>query len=108
MSDYQSTQQPAPQQQYGAAPTPGQGTNVLAIIALVLGILLPPGGIVCGHIALRQIRRTHENGHGLALAGTIIGYVLTIGYILLFVGVLVFYAVLIGSIASTGGFSDSR
>ncbi len=30
-------------------------------------------GIICGHIALGQIRRTGEAGHGLALAGTVLG-----------------------------------
>ena len=38
---------------------------------------MPLGGIIAGHIALGQIKRTGEGGHGLALAGTIIGYVLT-------------------------------
>jgi hypothetical protein len=39
---------------------------------------------VIGHIALGQIKKTGEAGHGLALWGTILGYVFTVGYILLF------------------------
>ena len=66
-----------------APPAPGERTNTLAIIALILGILVPIGGIIAGHIALSQIKRTGEAGHGLALAGTVIGYVLTLGYIIL-------------------------
>jgi small-conductance mechanosensitive channel len=58
-------------------------TNQLAIIALVAAILswvLFPVfgalvGIVTGHIARGQIRRTGESGKGLALAALIIGYV---------------------------------
>lgn len=52
-------------------------TNTLAILALVLAFVISPGGIICGHIALSQIKRTGEGGHGLALAGLIVGYVFT-------------------------------
>lgn len=62
---------------YAAPSAPEGRTNTLAIIALVLGIVVPIGGIITGHIALNQIKRTGEAGRGMALAGTIIGYVLT-------------------------------
>jgi Domain of unknown function (DUF4190) len=69
---------------YAAAPmATGPKTNTLAIVALILGFLVPVGGIITGHIALGQIKRTGEAGHGLALAGTVIGYVLTVFYVLL-------------------------
>jgi hypothetical protein len=63
-------------------------TNVLAIVALIGAFVLPLAGIICGHIALAQIKRTGERGHGLALAGTILGYVF-VGLGLLF-GLLAF------------------
>lgn len=51
-------------------------TNGLAITALVLGLI---GGtilpIIFGHIALSQIRRSGENGRGMAIAGLILGYI---------------------------------
>jgi Domain of unknown function (DUF4190) len=90
MSDYQPT--PPPPGQYAGAPA--QRTNTLAIIALVLGIVVPIGGIICGHIALAQIKRTGEAGHGLALAGTIIGYVLTVLGIVLIVAYIALFAYL--------------
>ena len=31
--------------------------------------------MILGHIALRNIRRTHASGRGLAIAGLILGYV---------------------------------
>lgn len=65
-------------------PTPAP-TNTLAIVALVLGFVFPIGGIICGHIALAQIKGSGEGGHGLALAGTIVGYVLQVLYIVLIV-----------------------
>ncbi|MDN5823125.1 MAG: DUF4190 domain-containing protein [Micrococcaceae bacterium] len=55
-------------------PVPAQ-TNVLAILALVLGLFTGILGIVFGHIARSQIRSTGEGGAGLALAGLVIGYV---------------------------------
>lgn len=69
------------------APATGAGrpTNTLAIVALILGIVVPVAGIVVGHIALSQIKKTGEAGHGLALAGTVIGYVLTVLYLILIV-----------------------
>jgi hypothetical protein len=60
------------------APVGAPRTNVLAIVALILGIVVPIGGIICGPIALGQIKRTGEAGRGLAMAGLIIGIVFTI------------------------------
>jgi hypothetical protein len=58
------------------APAPSSGTtNVLAIVAFVASFFVNIVGIVCGHIALSQIKRTGEKGRGFALAGLIIGYV---------------------------------
>lgn len=61
-------------------PSQSQRTNRLAIAALCCGIafLLLPAAIVAiilGHIARREIRRTGENGRGLATAGPILGYI---------------------------------
>lgn len=49
-------------------------TNVLAVSAIVAAFPMPVAGIVLGHLALAQIRRTGEQGYGLALAGTVVGY----------------------------------
>ena len=54
-------------------------TSGLAIASLVLSLVIPIGcipAIVCGHIALRKIRKEATvKGYGLALAGLIIGYI---------------------------------
>lgn len=65
-------------------------TNTLAILALVLAFVISPGGIICGHIALNQIKRTGEGGRGLALAGLIIGYVFTGFWVLYIIGIIIF------------------
>jgi uncharacterized protein DUF4190 len=67
--------------------TAGTNTNTMAIVALVLALVMAPAGVVCGHIAKRQIRRTGEQGSGLATAALVIGYVLTALYAVLCCGV---------------------
>lgn len=76
--------------------------NTLSIVALVLAIVVPLGGIICGHLALGQIRHTGERGHGLALAGTVIGWVLTVFLVLVAVLVVLFSALAV----SEGYFTD--
>lgn len=61
-------------------------TNVFAILALVLGILTGFFGIILGHIALGQIKRTGQPGHGMALAGLIIGYLWLAFWVLIIFG----------------------
>jgi hypothetical protein len=52
------------------------GTNGLAIASLVLGIVGGSGlAIIFGHVARSQIRRTGQDGAGMALAGLILGYI---------------------------------
>jgi hypothetical protein len=53
----------------------GSSTNLMAILALVFGIGGGLLGIVFGHVARGQIRRTGEGGWGLATAGLVLGYV---------------------------------
>src|ERR1700756_612072 len=60
-------------------------TNAMAIAALVSAFVVAPLGIVFGHIALSQIRRSDEDGRGLAIAGLVLGYVFTALYLLLIV-----------------------
>jgi hypothetical protein len=52
--------------------------NSLAIVALIVAFVLPPLGIILGHISLGQIRGTSQRGYGIGLAGTLVGYTLTI------------------------------
>lgn len=60
------------------------GNHPLAIAAVVLGALgVIPGlgiaAVVCGHLALRALQSPQERrgGQGLAVAGLVLGYVLT-------------------------------
>jgi hypothetical protein len=87
-------QEQAPRPQFQPSPP----TNGLAIASLVLAIsafvALPligsVGGVICGHMARSQLRRSGyaDRGDGLALAGLIIGWVgvaFYVGMIVLFV-----------------------
>lgn len=49
--------------------------NVLSLVAFIGSFFINLVGIICGHIALSQIKKTGERGRGFALAGLIIGYV---------------------------------
>lgn len=76
-------------------------TNVMAIVALVTGILgIPTLGIIFGHIALSQIKTTNESGRGLAIAGLVLGYLVVAVYALLVV------MVGIASVATRTAFGD--
>ncbi|MFT4212796.1 MAG: DUF4190 domain-containing protein [Microbacterium sp.] len=89
---------------YPAYPPPAR-TNVMAILSLVFAFVFPVLGVVFGHISLNQIKRTGEEGRGLALAGLILGYV--------FVGLVVVYIVfwiiwvffIIGMVGASSGYS---
>ena len=80
---------PYPPYQY---PYPAPRTNALAIASLVCAFLFAPLGIVFGHLSLSQIRRSGEDGRGLALAGMVIGYVVTIAAILAVVAATLLFA----------------
>ena len=59
-------------------------TNTLAIVSLLASIFWFPAliGVITGHIAISQIKRTGERGRGLAIAGLIIGYLAIVGIII--------------------------
>lgn len=77
--------QPPPYQgQPGPGPVPPAGrTNALAVVALVCSLagfitaLSAPIGAVLGHIALRQIGQTGEEGASLAKAAIWVGWIIT-------------------------------
>jgi Domain of unknown function (DUF4190) len=71
-------------------------TNVLAIVSLVAGaiswVMLPlvagVVAVVLGHLARGQIRRTGEEGNGLAIGGLVLGY-LNIVFCLLMIALMI-------------------
>ena len=101
-SGYAAPGFPPPYQPYGAAPYgPYQqgrpdGTNGQAIGALVAGILGVPlcfcfipsiVAIVLGILAMNETKRTGQDGHGMALAGLILGGIsVALGAIFMVIG----------------------
>jgi hypothetical protein len=81
----------APFDPYGRPP----GTNGLAVGSLVCslaGVLccLPaPAGLILGIIGMRETRRTGQEGYGFAVAGTVIGALVTVGIVLYVVLILI-------------------
>lgn len=94
----------APQQVVYAQPVvysqPGARTNTMAILAIVFGIGGGLLGIVFGHMARAQIRRTGEGGWGIATVGLVFGYL----GLLFWVGVIIFYIWLFATAASVSSY----
>ena len=96
----QPQQYPPPQPPYVYAARPPY--DGLAITSFILGVLWfgwlgSIVAVILGHIALRNIRRTHASGRGLAIAGLVLGYVglSTLALFILF-GI-------IGAVSGSGG-----
>ena len=79
-------QQPVYQQPMYQQPMyqPAPRTNGFAIASFVCSLFINILGIIFGHVALSQIKRTNEGGQGLAIAGLIIGYI-SLGIVILVV-----------------------
>ncbi|MFI9011297.1 DUF4190 domain-containing protein [Actinosynnema sp. NPDC053489] len=90
--------QPPPYWQPGHHPGP-RPTNGMAIAALITAFLFSPAGIVLGIVARKQIRRTGEEGWGMATAGLVVGAVLTV----LWVAGIVLWVILVMALFRHGG-----
>jgi peptidyl-prolyl cis-trans isomerase B (cyclophilin B) len=109
----------SPPPPYGAYPPPPPGayaghdgyphyprpqpTNALAIVSLVCAFVFAPLGIIFGHISLSQIRKTGEEGRGLAIAGLVISYLITVLTILVVVLSVVFFVTVARDLESLDG-----
>jgi len=88
---------------YGYGGTGIRKTNGMAVAALVVGVVgllvgvTGPVALVLGIVALAQIRRSGDDGKGMAVAGLVLGALQTL--------FLAFLAVLI-AIGMSGGFGD--
>jgi hypothetical protein len=78
-----------------AGPSPGYGTNGLAIASLVVGIVWLWGigsvlALVFGYAARKQIRATGglQGGNGMATAGIVLGWVGVVGAILAVIAII--------------------
>ena len=91
---------------YGAAPYAASGyvpvQNQMALIALICSLagvvtgVSVIAGIVCGHIALSQLKQTpQQTGRGMAVAALWVGYGLLAIGLLLIVAWFVFMAIMI-------------
>ena len=73
---------PQPYSNQPGTPAQNEKFNVLSIVAIIGGFVIPIVGIIVGFISLSQIKRTGEKGRGLALTGIIVGIVLIALYII--------------------------
>jgi len=76
--------------------------NVLSIVSLVTSVLgLSLVGIITGHIALSQIKKTGEQGRVLAIIGLVLGYLWLLGTIIFIIIWIAFFAIA----ASSGSYN---
>ncbi|MEV4395524.1 DUF4190 domain-containing protein [Nonomuraea sp. NPDC049607] len=99
--------------QYGAPQQP-RSTNGMAVASLILGIvgLVTCGatsivGVILGHIALNRIKRTGEEGQGMAMGGLVTSYIMVVLFVLLFLlwGGALLTLIGLGSAASVSDYS---
>ncbi len=65
--------------------------NTLAVVSIATALtsIGAVAAIITGHAALTQIKKSGQSGRGLALAGTIVGYVTIAFWILTSIGFLI-------------------
>ncbi|YCK40399.1 DUF4190 domain-containing protein [Actinomadura sp. ATCC 39365] len=97
--------------QYGAPQQP-RSTNGMAVASLILGIvgLITCGatsivGVILGHIALNRIKRSGEEGQGMAMGGLVTSYIMVVLFVLFWILFGGFWLTLIG-IGSAASVSD--
>lgn len=97
---------PAVQHHYYGAPAPP--TNGMATASMVLGLcgfvtcgLTSILAVIFGHVAQSQIKRTGEGGQGMAVAGLILGYLVTAGWLIYLAFWLIWGFALLGGALST-------
>ncbi|WP_133827192.1 DUF4190 domain-containing protein [Actinomycetospora succinea] len=73
---------------YSSYPT-GPAVSGLAVAALVCGILgfftagvASIAAVICGHLAWRETSSGQNTGHGMTIAGLVLGYIPIVGWIL--------------------------
>ncbi|MPZ27200.1 MAG: DUF4190 domain-containing protein [Micromonosporaceae bacterium] len=62
------------------APAPTNGLAIASLVCSLAGLAVgvsAPVGAILGHVARRQIRERGEQGDGMALAGIVVGWILT-------------------------------
>ncbi|TYB67915.1 DUF4190 domain-containing protein [Nonomuraea sp. PA05] len=104
-------QQPPPPGYY--PPQQPRSTNGMAVASLVLGIiglvfcgLTSIPGVILGHIALNRIKKTGEEGSGMAVGGLVTSYITVVIWVLCWVLFGGFFLWMLGLGAAASSSSD--
>lgn len=105
---YQPPAQPPAVQQHHYYGAPAPRTNGMATASMILGIvgILFCGAtsilaVIFGHVAHSQIRNTGEGGHGMAIAGLILGYLAVALWLFYWLVVVILWGAAIGSLETS-------
>jgi hypothetical protein len=74
--------------------------SILGLLCCGVGLVVDVAAVVCGHIALKQIKTKGGGGQGLAKAGLIIGYIAIAVHVI--VSILYIVAAATGAIDANG------
>lgn len=100
--------QPGQPQFPGYMPQTGS-SNTLALVSVILSglglltFITAPIGAILGHVSLSQIKKTGQNGRGLALAGAIAGWVITVLWV---ISLVIFTIFIISMLKEVGNMPD--
>ncbi|WNM24633.1 DUF4190 domain-containing protein [Demequina capsici] len=99
---------------YGGAPYPGQpygprsDKNWMGIVSLVTSLLgISLIAVILGHLGLRAVKRGEADNKGIALAGTIIGWLGIAGSILVIIALIAFSATFSSAFDDSGSWSST-
>ncbi|MEV5570644.1 DUF4190 domain-containing protein [Spirillospora sp. NPDC052269] len=106
---YQPAPVPAPvQHNYYGGHTGVRKTNGMATTSMVMGLLgiffcgfTSVLAVIFGHVAQSQIKRTGEEGSGMATAGLVLGYIVAVGWLIFWIFYIGVWAAIVGSSGST-------
>lgn len=90
-------------------PPPPPGMNSKAVAAVVCGAggvftgVTAIPAVILGHLARREIRRTGEQGDGLAVAGLVLGYVVTIVMVVTAIVAVLLAVAFVGAVSGDAG-----
>lgn len=96
----------SPALSHGEPPSAAREMNAMAVVSFVSSLVVGLAAVVCGIVALTQIKRRGSRGRGLAIAGIAIGAVnvlLTVTIALITIGAALFASVTDFDNASGGG-----
>ncbi len=79
--------------------TQNSGTNGMAVASLICAFFFPLLAVIFGHVARSQIRKTGDQGDGMALTGLVVGYFWLAASVIAIIAFVAFFVLGVGRVA---------